>query len=129
MPVQGIDGDKLQSDVKLRVKVALQQAGIAPPPSSVMVSVVGRVPVEVSEAGECSRAEVAVRPGAIVTAEQAKANLRHDTRAMVNGSSSPTNGNYKPMEHALNQGGRHVSEEGANLLEDGNSAAAGNNPG
>jgi small-conductance mechanosensitive channel len=118
MPRQGVDGDQLQSDAKLRVKVALQQAGIAPPPASVLVSVVGHVPVEVSEADGHPRPEPPLRPCSIVTAEQAKANLRHDTRAAANGSTLPTNGRHSPLEHAVNQAESHVSDEGENLLGD-----------
>jgi hypothetical protein len=113
-----VDGDQLQSDAKLRVKVALQQAGIAPPPTSVMVSVVGHVPVDVAEVDGHARPDATLRPCAIVTAEQAKANLRHDTKAAANGSTLPTNGRHSPLEHAVNQAESHVSDEGENLLED-----------
>jgi small-conductance mechanosensitive channel len=116
MPVQGVDGFKLQSDAKLRVKVELQKAGITPPPSSMLVSIVGRIPIDVSRADGRDQPEAALRPGAIVTAEQARANLRHDSKAAANGSARPTNGAQTPIEHALNQEETHVSDEGANLL-------------
>ena len=119
MPGQGVDGDQLQSDAKLRVKVALQQAGIAPPPSNVVVSIAGRVQAEVSEADHRDLPEVAPRPGAVMTVEQARANLRHDSKAATNGASLPANGHLTPLEHALNQAGGNVSDEGTNLLEDG----------
>ena len=49
IPVEGIDWLKLLSDLRLKSKVALQQAGIAPPPMGMLVSIVGRVPVELLE--------------------------------------------------------------------------------
>jgi small conductance mechanosensitive channel len=131
MPGQGVDGSKLQSDVKLRVKVALQQAGIAPPPTSVLVSVAGHVPVEVSEADARSRPEPVMRPCALVTAEQAQANLRRDRKAAANGSAAPGNGaanggpHTTPQEHALEQAESHVSDEGTNLLKDGKAEEGG----
>jgi small conductance mechanosensitive channel len=117
VPAQGVDGFKLQSDARLRVKVALQKAGITPPPSSVLVSVIGHVPVEISEADGRARPEAAMRPGAIVTAEQARANLHHDSKAATNGSALPADGHQTPIEHALNQDESRVSDEGKNLLE------------
>ena len=115
IPVRGIDGNKLQSDVKLKVKVALQQAGITPPPTGVMISVAGRVPVDVSETGGRARSEV-VAPSPLVTADQAKANLRHDTRAAEKAEIAPNGEQQTPMEHALCQS-EHVSDEGTNLLQ------------
>ncbi|WP_406700097.1 mechanosensitive ion channel family protein [Singulisphaera sp. Ch08] len=116
MPVRGIDGNKLQSDVKLKVKVALQQAGITPPPTNVMLSVGGRVPVDVFEAnGQTKPDSVAIAP--VVTAEQAKANLRHDTRAAEKAELRPEGEHQTPMEHALSQS-EHMSEEGTNLLQE-----------
>jgi small-conductance mechanosensitive channel len=116
-PTQGVDGLKLLSDLKLRVKVALQQVGIAPPPMGVVVSVAGRLPVDVTEVEGHARAETVLRPGAIVTAEQAEANLRHDTRAADRAAVAPTNGHQTPVEHALSQAESHVSDEGANLIQ------------
>lgn len=119
MPARGVDGFKLQSDAKLKVKVALQQAGIAPPPSSVMVSVVGRVPVEVSRPEGRPRDDAVLRPCAIVTHEQAEANLRQDSRAAEDASAAPADGRDTPLEHAVNQAKDHLDEEGANLLKNG----------
>jgi small-conductance mechanosensitive channel len=116
MPVRGVDGNKLQSDVKLKVKVALQQAGITPPPTSVMLSVAGHVPVDLFETDGRARVET-VAPSAIVTAEQAKANLRHDTRAAEKAVITPDGEHQTPMEHALSQA-EHVSDEGTNLLQE-----------
>ena len=54
----------------------------------------------------------------MVTAEQAEANLRHDSRAAANGRRTP-------LEHVLNQSESHVSDEGENLLQDRNGQPAG----
>jgi small conductance mechanosensitive channel len=124
-PTQGVDGFKLLSDTKLRVKVALQQAGITPPPTGVVVSVAGRVPVDVSEVDGHVRAETILRPGAIITAEQAEANLRHDSRAAARAADAPANGQQTPMEHALSQAESHVSDEGENLLPEPNGKPGG----
>lgn len=115
LPARGVDGVKLQSDLKLKAKVALQQAGITPPPTGVMLSVAGRVPVEVSEAAGRARVEAAA-PSPVVTAEQAKANLRHDARAVKIAEAASNGERQTPMEHALNQT-EHVSDEGTNLLQ------------
>lgn len=118
VPGQGVDGFKLDSDVKLRVKVALQQAGITPPPTGVRLSVAGRVPVDVTEVdGQAPPADTVACP--VVTAEQAEANLRHDTRAAANASAVPKDGQQTPMEHAIRQATTHVSDEGTNLLKNG----------
>ncbi len=122
-PVQGVDGMRLQSDAKLRVKVALQQAKITPPPSNVAVAVLGRVPIDVARAESHSRVDTIVRPSGIVTTAQAEANLRKDSRAADAASSAPIDGAATPAEHALNQAMAHVSEEGTNLLANGSADA------
>jgi small conductance mechanosensitive channel len=117
LPAQGVDGFQLNSDVRLRTKVALQQAGITPPAASVSVSVAGQVPVVVTEAdGEAPAAGV-VRSGTAVTPEQAEANLRHDTKAAEGAADAPAGGRPTPAEHALNVAESCVTDEGANLLK------------
>jgi small-conductance mechanosensitive channel len=115
-PTQGVDGDKLQSDAKLKVKVALQEAGIVPPATPMALTVVGRVPVEVAKANGHATSEAVARPGAVVTPEQAEANLRNDSCAAKDACAVPGDGQTTPMEHVLKQAENHVSEEGTNLL-------------
>jgi hypothetical protein len=55
-------------------------------------------------------------PHAPVAAEQAAANLRHDSQAAA--SATLSNGRATPVEHALQQAETRVSEEGVNLLKD-----------
>jgi hypothetical protein len=126
-PMQGVDGLKRLSDVRMKVKVALQQAGIAPPPMGLMISLVGRVPVEVFQADGRPVPEAVLRPDAVVTAEQAKANLRLDQRVAEHLTAVPAEGEKTVVEHVLSEEEHHLSEEGRNLLtepEPANSDAA-----
>ena len=117
-PSLGVDGFRIKSDVLLKAKVALQKAGITPPPTGMSLSVVGRVPVELSRGDRDGRAvEVAARAGTALTAEQVRDNLSHDTHAAAN-APAPTNGHATPMEQVLHQDEEAVSEEGENLLAD-----------
>jgi len=119
IPVQGVDGMKLQSDAKLRVKVALQQAKITPPPAMVGVTILGRVPIDLVRAPAHAHHETAVRPSGVVTPAQAEANLRKDSKAAEEASAAPQEGETTPAEHALNQAMANVSDEGTNLLANG----------
>jgi len=116
LPVQGVDGMKLLSDLRLKAKVALQQAGIAPPPMGVLVSVVGRVPVEVYEADGRFETEPVLRNRAILSQEEAEANLQRDKQVAETLTAVQTNGEKTVVEHVLKDAEIHVSEEGANLL-------------
>ena len=80
IPSQRIDAFKLFSDAKLRAKVALQQAGITPPPTVATITVAGRVPIDVSEA-DGRTANTLVHPETVITNEQAEANLQRDSHA------------------------------------------------
>jgi hypothetical protein len=116
VPVEGVDGLKLLSDLRLKSKVALQQAGIAPPPMGVLVSIVGRVPVELLEVNSRSQPETALRPRAVVTPEQADVNMRMDKKAAETLTAVPANGETSVVDHVMNSAETHVSEEGTNLL-------------
>lgn len=123
MPVIGVDGFKLNSDARMCVKVALQQVGIMPPPVSALVSIVGRVPVEMvqtpsHEAPPPAAIEVA-RPGSVVTPEQAQANLEKDAAAVETANAEPPPDRPTPIEHVLHEAETRVSEEGTNLLGNG----------
>lgn len=121
-PSRGIDAFKLLSAARLKVKVALQQAGIAPPPAGVQVTVAGKVPVAIlgrdeARNGRQAATAVVARAGSAVTAEQASANLAHDARAAV---AEPTAdaGHANPMEHVLQEAESTVSGEGENLIRE-----------
>jgi len=116
--VEDVDGLKLLSDLRLRSKVALQQAGIAPPPMGVLVSIVGRVPVELLEFNGRSQPATALRPRAVVTPEQANVNMQMDKKAAETLTAVPVNGETSVVDHVMNSAETHVSEEGTNLLEE-----------
>jgi small-conductance mechanosensitive channel len=107
-PVRGVDWFQLNSEVKLRVKVALQRAGVFPTQAAPTAA----APPE-------QTAAAAVSPAAAVTPDQAEANLRRDLHAAENASASRGDGRPTPVEHVLNAAESRVSEEGANLLTAG----------
>ncbi|MGE3819847.1 MAG: mechanosensitive ion channel domain-containing protein [Isosphaeraceae bacterium] len=114
LPVVGVDGFNLHSEARLKAKVALQKAGIMPPPTNVVVSVLGKVPIERDGRDDASRDVVG--PRVVVTRAQAEANLRRDTFAADHATSTLTPDSPTPMERVLEQPETRVSEEGANLL-------------
>ena len=116
VPVEGIDGLKLLSDLRLKSKVALQQAGIAPPPMGVLVSIVGRVPVELLEVNGQSQSHTTLRPRSVVSPEQADVNMRMDKKVAASLTAVPVNGETSVVDHVMNSAETHVSEEGTNLL-------------
>jgi small conductance mechanosensitive channel len=128
VPVEGVDGLKLLSDLRLKSKVALQQAGIAPPPMGVLVSIIGRVPVELLDVNGRSPSEATLRPRAVVTPAQADVNMRMDKKAAENLSAVPANGETSVVDHVMSSAETHVSEEGTNLLAEP-AAAQGSQPG
>lgn len=123
MPSQGIDASKLLSDAKLKAKVALQQAGISPPPTTATITIAGRVPVDLSEV-DGHAARTLVHPGSVVTKAQAEANLRRDSRAAAKVSIEPAEGEATPAEHVMNEAETRVSDEGENLLAEPEPASA-----
>ncbi len=134
MPTRGIDGDKLQSDIRLKIKVALQKAGITPPSTYATVSVSGRIPVEMFDLGAVDRPtgkgdgkagagrnghaapESVVRPGAVVTPSQAEDNLRKDSRAAETASDEVAPPEASPIDHAIRQAEVNAVAEGNNML-------------
>jgi hypothetical protein len=116
VPVEGVDGLKLLSDLRLKSKVALQQAGIAPPPMGVPVSVVGRVPVELLEGDGRPQPQASLRPRVVVTPEQAEFNLHRDKKAAESLTAVPANGETTIVDHVMKTPHTHVKEEGTNLL-------------
>ncbi len=118
-PPRGVDRFKLKSDLQLKAKVALQKAGISPPPTGVTVTLAGRVPVEMSPGDGEPRAELApaALPGASVTPEQARANLLQDTRVADRASVEDSDAQDNALEHVLSVAQDNVSDEGENLLD------------
>jgi small-conductance mechanosensitive channel len=129
VPSKGVDGFKINSDALLRAKVALQQAGIAPPPTRVSVSAAGPIALDLARHGDRAPDD-GHAPGRPATASEARANLAHDARtARATSADSPA-----AQDDALKQvmdaaGGGDVANEGQNLLPEppssGEHAAAG----
>ena len=123
MPTKGMDNDKLQSDLRLRIKVALQKAGVTPQTQSTTLSVSGRIPVELIDGSKTAQpsangsTKAAPPTAAVVSARQAEANLRKDERAAdavaVTPEACPT-----PIDHAIRQAeaAGSASGEGHNFL-------------
>jgi small conductance mechanosensitive channel len=137
MPMKGIDGDKLQSDLRLKIKVALQKAGITPPSTYATVSVSGRIPVEMfqpqangngaangnghASGHDHADPESVVRPGAVVTPTKAEDNLRKDAQAADSCAAQPAAPEASPIDHAIKQAEANAVAEGNNLLVAGKS--------
>jgi small-conductance mechanosensitive channel len=115
MPTHGVDGLKVNSDAKLKAKVALQEAGIRPPSTMLSLALASRVGVDVTQVTPEDRSlhEPAHRPP-VVTETQARANLARDSRAADKAS------DVKPqdqvIEHVRNMSTGDAAAEGANLL-------------
>ena len=113
VPTQNVDWFLLLSEVKMKVKVALQQAGVlgvaatsaaaATPPGSGGAAVNGN-----GIGGNGSSASL-----------EAAANLKRDAKATVNAAATSGNGQANAVERVLEQPETRVSEEGANLLKEG----------
>ncbi|MFO0957987.1 MAG: mechanosensitive ion channel family protein [Isosphaeraceae bacterium] len=115
LPSKGVDGLKIQSDARLRAKVALQQAGInLSGNSNVNLSVAGKVPVLMSRDQPNGQDLHPAVPG--VTAAQAQANLHRDARAAR--AAALDAHAEAPAQQVLQEPESTVSDEGANLLQD-----------
>ncbi len=106
-PTQNVDWFLLLSEVKLRTKVALQQAGV-------IGGAAHEIPARSGKQSETANGTTRSRS---VTAEQAAANLARDATSTVSEVHVTGNGRETPMEKALDQPETRVSEEGANLLK------------
>jgi small-conductance mechanosensitive channel len=114
-PTKGVDGFKLNSDVKLAAKAALQKAGVSLgiPPVSVLVA--REVPIALRRALEPGESG-ATSSG--VMAAQARANIQHDSRVAAYASAETCAESTNLMEHALNVAEDRVGDEGENLLDE-----------
>jgi small-conductance mechanosensitive channel len=113
-PTRAVDLIQLTSDVKLRVRVALQQAGVLPAPTTANPAPTGKSPSPVTASNG------AAGQSAPSSADPVAASLARDVHAAAS-SPSPVaaNGRQTPLEHALQQPETRVSEEGTNLLREG----------
>ena len=131
LPTRGLDGDKIQSDLRLRIKVALQQLGITPPTTYTVPQAVavhdpranGKAPAQPNGRGpgkpEPSPTPVATPSTATaVTSERAEANLRKDSEAAYAAAESHAAPQASPIDHAIRQAEANAVAEGNNMLVD-----------
>jgi small-conductance mechanosensitive channel len=116
MPTKNVDGFKVNSDAKLKAKVALQQAGIRPPATMFKMETADRAAADSTARasnGE-GRRPVSGDNTPVVSASQARANLAHDSRAANAAADvTPTD---DVMRHVQNMSGGDVVSEGTNLI-------------
>jgi small conductance mechanosensitive channel len=109
-PTQNIDWFQLMSDVKLRAKVALQQAGVIAPPAPALAGKTDDHP---------GGANGAPAPAAAtITARQAAANLKRDAKAVETATPAVGDGCETPVDRVLQEPETRVSDEGTNLLKE-----------
>lgn len=119
--VQGTDWVKVNSDAKLQVKVALQQAHVltAPAAEADLAAVTAAPSASAPASVSALPAPAGGRPGESIRvdyASRAESNLRQDAHAAEAARTAPPSGEPTPVERALNQAETRVSDEGANLL-------------
>ena len=131
MATKGMDNDKIQSDLRLKIKVGLQQAGITPPSNHATVGVSGPIAIAMTR----TRAEVPANGngngrdrGRAVAANPAsptpvakpvaisEANLRKDTEAAAKTDTESSEQVATPIDHAIRQAEAEAAEDGNNLL-------------
>jgi hypothetical protein len=120
-PTRNIDWFQLMSDVKLRAKVALQQAGVigAPAPAAAPA-----LPAQVQDTsnGQATKASDGAPAQASSTSatpaeHEAAANLARDARAARNAPTAVVDSADTPTARVLQEPETRVSDEGTNLLK------------
>lgn len=116
MPTHNIDGFKVNSDAKLKAKVALQQAGIRPPATSLSLALSGRVPVDLTEVNHETRNghQESATHQPVVTASQARANLANDSQGADRAADEKPSDDV--MQHVRNMSAGDATSEGTNLI-------------
>ncbi len=116
MPTRNVDGFKVNSDAKLKAKVALQQAGIRPPAAVFKMESSEPKQVEAAKPGSYGRirANEPIDHAPVVTPTQAKANLDHDSKAAA--AAAEVKPLDETMQHVRNMSGGDVTAEGKNLI-------------
>ena len=99
-PTRGVDLIQLLSDAKLKTRVALQQAGVFPPPVTVVPNGIGPF-VQTGNGGT-------VNPDL---------QAQRDAHAAATSSPVTGNGRQSAVDRVLQEPETRVSEEGANLLQ------------
>lgn len=116
IPSRGVDGMKIESDARLKAKVALQEAGITPPPTTLSLSLADRVSVSVvGPDGEAVGAPTPSR-APTVSPDRARSNLRLDAE-VASSSSATEDAQPDAIDQALTVAREVVGDEGDNLLQ------------
>ncbi len=125
-PTHNIDWFQLMSDAKLRVKVALQQAGVIGTPAPAPAPVPPPAPAPPGKAEDRPNGPAAAKangatapspPPSAPAEQQAAANLARDARAARDASTAVVEQHETPMARVLQEPETRVSDEGANLLK------------
>ena len=105
MPSRGLDLDRLQSDLRLRIKVGLQQARMdqakSTPTNQGQTTPTPTSPVEAPST---------------MAATTAETNLRRDTEAAAHTATEPNDHEATPIDHAIRKAEADAVTEGGNLL-------------
>ncbi len=116
MPCKGIDGDKLQSDLRLKIKVALQTIGIISP--TIYAPIHPPSPAPTTPSKTVTNGHPTPEPVVTITPTQAQAeaNLRKDTEAAENAATEVAKPEASPIDHAIKQAEANAVAEGNNML-------------
>lgn len=119
LPNRGVDGLKILSDARLRTKVALQEAGIAPPPTTIQIQLGERAIAALAGSSRDGDARTASMPTSTPTrAERAQKDRRLDARVAAAAGRSDGTGR-DAIDHALQVAHDLDGEEGENLIARG----------
>ena len=132
MPTKGVDGDKLQSDLRLKVKVALQKAGINPTPIDPPAPVSAPVPASAelpevkpgkvvanNQEGVHAGSAPSSNAGAVGSPSRIEDNLQKDSKAAEAASAGVAEPEASPIDHAIRQAEANAMAEGNNMLVNG----------
>ena len=118
MPSKGLDLDRLQSDLRLRIKVRLQQIALdqrQPAPSQAPTPDLDNAPTPTAAQPADPSAQGPATVGMAATA----ANLRKDTEAAAQAATNHTDHEATPVDHAIRQAEAAAANNGGNLLANG----------
>lgn len=125
-PTRDVDAARIQSDARFLAKVALQNVGITPAQSSLLITQADSAEVYTEQSSARAHQPSASRrpPGQVIrearqfeTAEQSRRNLARDTEAAESSASESKEPQGNELEHALEVAAEQIGDEGRNLLE------------
>jgi hypothetical protein len=116
-PTHNVDWFQLMSDVKLRTKVGLQQAGIVGATPAAPVAAPAPQKAEDKSNGHAGTAPDVAAAADAKAAREAAVNMARDARAARNAASAVVESHETPTARVLQEPETRVSDEGANLLK------------